>query len=279
MDLALTPPFGAGKRLVWLVDTALAQQCSNDLLTELERTLPIIPETTVLLMTSRTKPDGRLKSTKLLKDCAEIQEFSPLPPWKTEQLVQRVRQVAQAVDVRLTVPATEYVAEAVGNNTRQLYMELEKLKLFAGRERRLLDVEAIAPLITATTQNSLKLATAIRQGKVALALELVEGLVRQNEPSLKIVTTLVNQFRTWLWVKLLLEAGERDERTIAEAAEINNPKRIYFLQQEVKVLSLQQLQKTLPLLLELEFSLKQGAEEQLTLQTKVIELCQICSQR
>jgi len=34
----VTPPFGAGSRLVWLVDTTLCQQCSEELLAELKRT-------------------------------------------------------------------------------------------------------------------------------------------------------------------------------------------------------------------------------------------------
>ena len=76
ITLLMTPPFGTGHRLVWLIDTTLGQQCSEELLTELKRTLPEIPETSVLLLTSRNKPDGRLKSTQLLQKYAEIKEFS-----------------------------------------------------------------------------------------------------------------------------------------------------------------------------------------------------------
>jgi DNA polymerase-3 subunit delta len=75
---------------------------------------------------------------------------------------------------------------------------------------------------------------------------------------------------------MIMESGERNPQAIAQAAEINNPKRIYFLQQEVKSLPLQKLISVLPLLLELEVNLKQGASETSTLQTKIIELCQIC---
>lgn len=60
------------------------------------------------------------------------------------------------------------------------------------------------------------------------------------------MATLTKQFRTWLWVKLMLEAGERDERRIAQAAEVANPKRIYFLQRDVQRLSTHQLQEILP---------------------------------
>ncbi len=134
----------------------------------------------------------------------------------------------------------------------------------------------IAPLVIASTQNALQLAMAIRQGKTPEALALVADLLRQNEPALRIVATLIGQFRQRLWIKVLMDAGERDDQVIAQAAEIGNPKQLYFLRKELSGISTQQLQRAMPLLLDLEFSLKrQGAEEVTTLQTKVIELCQL----
>jgi len=278
--LLMTPPFGAGSRLVWLVDTTICQHCSEDLLTELKLTLPVIPETSVLLITSGTKPDGRLKSTQLLQKYAEIREFSLIPPWKTEQIVQRVQQAAQEVGVKLTQKSISLIAESVGNDLRQLYNELEKLRTFADGSNQPLDVNIVAEMVRTQTQNSLQLAAAIITGDAPKALAKVAELVERDEPALRIVATLIGQFRTWLWVKLMTEAvvSERSEnalKLIAQAAEINNPKRVYFLQQEVKPVSVQQLSATLPLLLELEVSLKQGAEETSELLTKVIQLCQV----
>jgi DNA polymerase III subunit delta len=275
LNQVMTPPFGSGRRLVWLAETTVCQRCSEDLLSELDRTLPAIPESSVLLLTTSSKPDGRIKSTKLLQKHAEIREFASIPPWKTDQLMQQARQAAQEVGVKLTSKAIELLAEAVGNDTRQLFNELEKLRLYAGASKQPIGEEAIAALVTTSTQNSLQLAAAIRQGDTARSLALVADLFRQNESHLRIVATLINQFRTWLWVKLMAELGERDERAIANAAEIKNPKRIYFLQQEVRTLRLDRLLQTLPILLELEVGLKQGAEEVTLLQTKVIELCQL----
>jgi DNA polymerase-3 subunit delta len=76
----------------------------------------------------------------------------------------------------------------------------------------------------------------------------------------------------------MIESGERDEKAIAAAAEIGNFNRIYFLRKEVSALSLNQLEQILALLLELEVSLKRGTDELSTLQTKTIELCQLCRQ-
>ena len=275
LNQAMTPPFGAGDRFVWLVETTLAQRCSESLLAELERTLPALLKTTTLLLTSSTKPDGRLKSTKLLQKYASIQEFSSIPPWKTDLLIKQVQQVARELEVKLTADSAEFLAEAIGNNTQQLYRDLEKIRLLGGESKTPLTVAAIAPLITASTQNSLQLVAAILEGKTDRALELVTELLRQNEPALKILATLVGQFRQRLWIKIMVESGERDDRAIAQAAELNNPKKLYFLQKELARISATQLQQTLPLLLELEFSLKRGAEDTSTLQTKAIELCQI----
>jgi len=276
LNQAMTPPFGMGGRLVWLVDTPLCQQCSENLLAELNRTLPQIPQESVLLLTTRNRPDGRLKSTKLLQKYAHIREFSLIPPWKTEQLVQRVKSCSREVGVKLTPAATQLLALSVGNQTRQLFNELEKLRIYAEDTTAPLNESTVATLVVSNTQNSLQLAAAIRQGNGAKALELVADLINKNEPALRIVATLIGQFRTWLWVKLMVSEGEKDQKVIATAAEVGNPKRIYFLSKEVNSLQLKQLISTLRVLLELEVKLKTGAEPLSTLQTKVIELCQIC---
>ncbi|QYX32724.1 DNA polymerase III subunit delta [Sphaerospermopsis torques-reginae] len=279
LNQVMTPAFGAGGRLVWLVNSNLCQQCPENALSELQRTLPAIPENSFLLVTSRSKPDERLKATKFIKQFAEIREFSLIPPWKTELLVQAVNEVAQDVGVKLTTQTAEILAESIGNDTRLLYTEMEKLRLFMAGSNKPLDVKTVTLLVRNTTQNTLQLAAAIRTGDTAKALGIVGDLINAAEPGLRIVATLIGQFRTWLWVKIMMETGERNPQAIAQAAEINNPKRIYFLQQEVKSLSVQQLISSLPLLLELEVSLKQGASETSILQTKVIELCQVYQKR
>ncbi|WGV27128.1 DNA polymerase III subunit delta [Halotia branconii] len=277
LNQVMTPTFGAGGRLVWLSNTTICQHCPEDVLTEMARTLPSIPDNSFLLLTIHNKPDERLKSTKLLKQFAtEFREFPLIPPWKTELLIQAVNQAAQARGMKLTPKAAEMLAEAVGNNTRLLDNELEKLQLYIADNHQSLNEDTIIRLVRNTTQNSLQLAAAIRIGDAAKALTILNDLMNASEPGLRIVATLIGQFRTWLLVKIIMESGERNPQAIAKATEVGNPKRIYFLQQEVKLLSVQQLISCLPLLLELEVSLKQGSTEISALQTKVIELCQVC---
>ncbi len=272
LNQVMTLPFGSGERLVWLVNTTLGQRCAEEIWHELERTLPDLPEVCHLLLTSPAKPDGRSKAVKLLQKHGQVKEFGLIPAWKTDELHQEIRQAARQVGLKLTPDAVELLVSTVGNDTRQLHNELEKLRLYGGSSTGL-TAQEVALLVTTTTQNSLQLAEAIRQADTSRALNLVADLIQQNEAPLRIVATLVRQFRTWLWIKLM--AGEQDLQAIAKAAEVNNPKRVYFLQKEVQRVSLPQLQQAMPLLLQLEVSLKQGSEANSSLQIKVIELCDL----
>ncbi|HEY9867224.1 MAG TPA: DNA polymerase III subunit delta [Candidatus Obscuribacterales bacterium] len=280
LNQAMTPPFGPGGRFVWLADTPLMQQCPPEVYQELERTLPVIPDTTTLLLTSANKPDKRLKSTKFLEEQigrskGELREFSRIKPWETDKLEQQVRTLATERGVNLTPKGIALLAELVGNDIRQLYNELEKLQLFSVNSRQPLSVEDISRLVQSNTQNSLKLASCIKAGQTSDALELIADLLLHNEPALKIVATLVSQFRTWLWIKLMMETGVRDKVEIAKTAEIGNPNRVFFLQKEVQTPTIGQFQQSLPLLLQLEAHLKRGGEELSTLQIHIIELCRL----
>jgi DNA polymerase-3 subunit delta len=229
----------------------------------------------VLLLTSANKPDGRSKFYKLFKKHGEFREFAVIPPWKTDLIRQQVETIAKGRSLNLAPKTIDLLAEAVGNDTRQLHIELEKLALFWNNPQRPIPPEAAASLVTVSTQNSLKLAQSAKQGDTPTALGLIEDLLNRNEPTLRIVATLVSQFRLWLWLKVMEAERVTSEAEIAAAAEIANPKRIYFLRQEIRGITLAQLQRSLPLLLELESELKLGRDERATLQTKVIELCRI----
>ena len=274
LNQAVTSPFGTGNRLVWLAETAIAQRCSDALLAELERTFNHLPVDSYILFTSLNKPDGRAKSTKLLQKYAQILEFSLIPPWKTDVIAQLVKQSATEIDLQLSADGVDFLVDAIGNDSRRLTMELQKLNLSHHGKNKPLTAKEISPLIQASAHNSLQLASAIRSANVSQALTLIGELLRNNEVGLRICATLVGQFRTWLWIKLMQEAGERDDKAIADAAEIGNPKRVYFLKQEVQGLNSQKLMRSLSILLRLEADLKQGKEETATMQTAIIELCQ-----
>ena len=274
LNQAMTPVFGMGDRMTWIANTNICQQKPSDtVINELKRTLEVIPDTSHLLLTTNKKPDGRLSSTKLLNKHALVKDFSLIPPWKTDLIANKIKEIAREIDLELTLEAIALLTNSVGNNTRQIWNELEKLKIYRGESDKPLDEEAVAALVLCNTQNSLQLAAAIKNGQPDVALGLVTDLINRNEPALKIVATLVGQFRTWTIVKLMEETGEKDNQAIASAAGINNPNRLYFIRKEIYRVNAQQFFSALPLLLNLEYSLKTGSEPLEILQSKVIELC------
>jgi DNA polymerase-3 subunit delta len=280
LEQALTPPFGAGDRLVWVVDSTLGQSCEEGLLERLQGSVPVIPKNCHLLFTASKKLDRRLKSTKFLESHATLREFALISPWNTDGLIHQIQAIARDLQLSLQPETETFLADALGNDTRLIWNELAKLKLYSQSQSAPLTVAQAEQLVNTSTQNSLQLAQALRDGDTAQALQLAADLLlTRNEPALKILATLVGQFRTWTLIKLALEAGEKDDKAIAAQAEISNPKRLYFLRKELKGITGGQLLKTLPLLLELEYQLKRGADPCQALQTKVIEISSLFQPR
>lgn len=266
-----TPPIGSGGRLVYLPSSSLLGACPKEMLQQLESILPNIPATNVLLMTSTTKPDSRNKSVKLLLSHARVKEFPLIPPWQTDALKKLVRALADEIGVAVANDACQLLVELISNNTRLLYTELEKLKLYTNSQT--ITADAIKAVVLPKATNSLQLATAIRGGNAATALELLENLFSCNEPALKIVATLTTSFRRWFVVKLCVLDACRDDSAIANLALIKNPKQVYFIKQEVANVPINQLQKALEILLQLELMLKTGWDERLAMQTQITKLC------
>ena len=72
------------------------------------------------------------------------------------------------------------------------------------------------------TQTSLQLAAAIKAGQALLVAQLTEELLAKGEPQLKIIATLITQFRTWLWTKLAINSGIKTNTDIAKVANVGN---------------------------------------------------------
>lgn len=269
LTLALTPPFAERGRLVLLENNR--GECSKEKLNWLEQSLEAIPPTNTLLLTSKTKPDERLLSSKLLLKKATVVHFPLLPAWKTNAIELHIAESANSRGVSLTRKATKLLAESIGNNTRRLNSELEKLAIYS--DGTTLDTPEVAILVPNTTATAIALANAIRTSDTALALELLRGLQQLNEPSLRIIATLTTLFRQWLWVKGLMQSEKNDE-ALARSAEIANPKRLYYIKQEVASVTVGRLKRILGQLLELEIQLKSRGEPQEVLILAIVKLCQ-----
>lgn len=275
--LALTTvrmaPFGGGGRLVHVANSPFCERCPPELLAALTTTLPQIPPNCHLLLTSANKPDGRLKSTKLLQKAATVKPFPRPAVWDSRGQRQMVQRAAKAAGITMEPAAEAALAEAVGSDSGRLVGELEKLYLYS--DGTTITAAAVETLVGTTSQTSLQVGEALLHNHIPTALHLLDELLRANEPALRIQASLVSQVRGWLWVALMTAAGEKDAQTIAKAAGLGNPKRVYVLLRQVQGCQPQRLQQLLAALLELEWALKQGTPPRQAFLEHLLPLAQV----
>jgi len=257
LEEARTPPLGAGDRVIVLQRSPFCAACPPPLTEALEGNLGAIAEHTHLVLVSSGKPDARLRTTKALRAVAQEKSF-PLPAsWDGAGQLELVQRTAQELGLSLEPQAAEALAQAIGSDSARLASELEKLRVYGGER---ITAAAVEQLVGGRSSTALAVGEALLAGRPAEAIGLVDALLASNEPALRIVASLSSQIRGWLWVALLDAQGEQDVATIAKAAGIGNPKRIYVLRKQIRGRSSEHLLALLRQLLEAEASLKRGGD-------------------
>jgi DNA polymerase III subunit delta len=268
---ARTMPFGDGKRVV-IVENCNFKQFGEEGLQLLE-SLAQLPKTTELIFTANSL-DKRLKVVKYLLKQGKIKEFNLIPPWRIDLITSWLVKQAKQLNIPLSRDGCNYLAEAVGNNTIRSISELQKLGVYSNGKP--LTKTQIQGLVPCTTQTSLQLATQLREGKATQVIQLLDELLARGEYPLVIVATLITQFRTWLWVKSALSKGMKQDVAIAQLCQIGNPKRLYFLRQEVSQITVKSLIVVLRELLDLEVALKSGASSKV-MSSSLLRIVQLIS--
>jgi DNA polymerase-3 subunit delta len=259
LEEARSAPFAAGARLVLLQRQPFCSACPAELAARLEESLDLIPADVHLVLVSSGKPDARLRTTKALRKIAEERSFTLPAAWDGAGQLELVQRTAAELGVRLEASAAEALAEAIGSDSARLASELEKLALYVGPGEPV-GAEAVAALTGGQATTSLAVGDALLAGQPAEAIGRLDALVEAGEPPLRIVAALSSQFRGWLWVALLEQAGERDVNVIARAAGIGNPRRIHVMRRQIRGRPPARLLALLSRLLEVEAALKRGSE-------------------
>ncbi len=236
---------------------------------ELLQPIAKLPESTYLIFTANSL-DRRLKVSKFLLERGKVVEHKLIPPWREDLLVRTVETEARDIGLKLTKDAVRYLANAIGNDSERRSKELEKLEVYAGDSK--LNKSQVANFVPINTQTSLQLAAAIKAGQALLVAQLTEELLAKGEPQLKIIATLITQFRTWLWTKLAIDSGIKTNADIAKVANVGNVNRVYYLRQEVAKCTLHSLSRAVVLLYELQIACQLGMKTD-CLQSKLLLVC------
>ena len=237
---------------------------------ELLQPIAKLPESTDLIFTA-SSIDRRLKVSKFLLERGKVVEHKLIPPWREDLLILAVETEARDIGLKLTKDATRYLANAIGNDSERRSKELEKLEVYAGDSK--LNKSQVANFVPINTQTSLQLTAAIKAGRALLVARLTEKLLAKGEPQLKIIATLITQFRTWLWTKLAIDSGIKTNADIAKIANVGNVNRVYYLRQEVAKCTVKSLSHAVVLLYELQIACQQGMKGDI-LQSRLLIACQ-----
>jgi DNA polymerase-3 subunit delta len=160
--------------------------------------------------------DRRKKFYRVLQDKYCIAEF---PKMKGPALEQWAASYVRRQGFRLSATAIKNIVALAGSDMQMLLTELEKLLLYAGKEKDIPD-GAVYDLISGSRQQGIfELINAVAQGKRNEALRSLANLLGMGEHPLVVVTMMARYCRQVLIAKDCLARGVH-ARDIASAAQI-----------------------------------------------------------
>ena len=160
------------------------------------------PSTCLVLLAD--KVDGRLKAFLALRKAGYLHEFARL---KDRDLGPFLAREAKAADTAMDNDAAEALANAAGPDLGRLMQALEQLQLYAGKGVPITraHVEALVP--ESRERSVFELTKAIGTGDVPRALRLVNNMIGNREPALRVQAMLLRQLRQTWRAKELAAAG------------------------------------------------------------------------
>jgi len=253
-------PFLAKRRVV-IVEDALSQSSTRNLVDQLIDYLPNLPESTRLffLESQPLRRNSRLLRFAEEQENGYVREFSR-PEGRA--LERWVAQRAEEKGGALTPRAVHLLITSIGSELAVLDNEIEKLVLYSGDDGPVSeeDVERLCPYVAEASIFDMVDALGNRDGRSAAIL--LQRKVNEGADPFFLFAMIVRQFRLLIQVKELALDGQRPP-AIAKSAGIHS-----FvagkLHQQSQQFSLEQLEHIYAHLLEIDVSVKTGQNDMLT---------------
>lgn len=206
---------------------------------------------------------------RAISKVAEVHRFA-LP--SAREMPQWVRERADKMGAAIEPRAIAALTEAIGNDTRLVDMELQKLALYrSGQRIRRQDVDAMVSY--AKEANIFAAVDAALEGRAGVALRMKHQLMEAGSSPIYLLTMIARQVRFLILAKDLKSRGLRQDE-IGERMSLRGYPLTKTLQQEGRF-SAQQLVEMHRRLLEADLSIKTGAaDEQTALDTLIVALAE-----
>lgn len=208
-------PFLSDRRLV-IVEDALKQLKSADVRDAIKAYLPKVPETTDVIFVEREDFDKRSSLFTFLKKSATVREFLPkegadLQRWLADR--------AKRLGVQLAPDAGALLVEFVGNESRSLTNELQKLAAYVGPGATI-GRDDVRLLVQDSGESSVfAFVDALAARQLGSALTLLHGLLDDGQAAIYLQFMIARQVRILLQVKELADQRLRADAIASELAQ------------------------------------------------------------
>ena len=263
---AQTVPFLSSNRLIILrrTDVYNADQL-NKFIPYLEK--PV--DSTCLIFLS-AKTDFKKKFYKSIRSAGYAVNFSEL---RTHQVVPWIQNAAREIGLNIDRSGCAFLQEITGSNLRDIYSELEKLKLSYG-DIKVGEKEVKDLAINSRMYSIFELMDSLSEKKIAQALSVLSRFLEEEDKKsapLQIIGMLNRQIGLLWQVKDLASKGE-SSGSIASKLGIAPFSVKNFLRQ-CKVWTAEELERGIKLLYETDRFLKSGSRPKPVLENLVLSLC------
>ena len=208
---------------------------------------------------------------RAIRPLAQVHEFRlpsvrDMPGW--------VRQRADRLGAAIEPSAISALVDAIGNDTRLIDMELQKLALYRsdGRSGGMIRRQDVEEMVSSVREASIFAAVdAALEGRAGVALRLAHQLLDEGRSSTYVITMLARQVRFLIVAKDMKSRGFRQDE-IGRRLSISRYPLTKTMQQEVRF-SAERLAEIHRRLLEADLSIKTGAaDEEMALDALIVGL-------
>ena len=253
-----TFPFMADKRLVTVFESGMLSGKAGDYdedkaVERLKGYLPHLPDSSCLVFYVRGKADGRKKLYAQIKKYGVIVTFDRLDD---KSLVQWIAKEFKNHGQQITVDGCERLYFSAGRDLTLLSNEIEKISAYAADKTKITgeDVEAIC---TKSTEYKLfELAGVLLEGSGKKAFDMLEGLLREGESRVALISLLGRQCRQMQTIACLMQEKKQNNE-LARLVGVP-PFALQKLVAQTKKYSLEQIDGMVAMCLESEYQFKSG---------------------
>lgn len=164
----------------------------------------------IKFLISADKIDKRKSFWKFLEKSAAVQSYDKIDISKDgwqDEVGQLVEGRARELGLEFENDAMELFIMLAGEQSKQIMNELEKLDLFLGKERRVVNLEDVRTLVPLSREALVfEIGQAIQKGNVARAIQLIDEQLAAEESAIGIMrASIINVVRNLYMAKLILE--------------------------------------------------------------------------